>query len=115
MFEPGSRPPDADVVDLSGTPRKLHGFRRRSHVLVLSYPSGRADALAARHLAEAQFWTWLQVAFVRPAAPGIPPGNHLVSRWGGVIASYPAGDWDKDLIESDLLRWEARDCCEAGA
>jgi hypothetical protein len=115
VFEPGSRPPDADVLDLSGTPRRLHEFRRRSHVLVLFTPSAEGAALAARHRDESQFWTWLQVAFVRPAAPGIPPGLHLVSRWGAVIASYPVGGWDKDLIESDLLRWEARDCCESGS
>lgn len=114
MFEPGSRPPDADLRDLSGAPRRLHEFRRRSHVLVLVDPSADEARLRERHRDEAQFWTWLQVAFAVPAGPGLPPGNHLVSRWGGVIASYPAGAWDRNLIEADLLRWEARDCCESG-
>ena len=116
MLEEGSRPLDLEVCDLQGNPRRLHSFRRKSHVVLLWDPAaGEAEwaARRERRAAEAQRWTWLQAETVVPVDPSrdLPPGNFLISRWGRVIAVYPPGPWDLDRIEKDLLTFEARDSC----
>jgi len=118
MVQPGAMTPDLEVERLRGGAKRLHDFRRRSHVLLVVDPDGSPAARAAREqraAEEAQRWTWLQTELVRPAvadAPGWPAGNHLLSRWGRLIASYPPGPWDLARIEDDLLHWEAQDCCD---
>jgi len=116
VLQEGSRPLDLDVVDLQGNPRKLHSFRRRSHAVLLWDPAADLAAWRERRAAEAQRWTWLQAETVVPAAPpqDLDPGIYLVSRWGTVIAVHPAGPWDLDRIERDLLTFEARDSCGTG-
>ena len=119
MLVEGATPPDLDVLDLQGRPRKLHSFRRRSHVVLLWDPAaGDAERAAwrERRAVESQQWTWLQAEAVVPAAPpaDLAPGTYLVSRWGRVIAVHPAGPWDMDRIERDLLTFEARDSCGTG-
>jgi len=117
MYEEGTSAGDREVNDLHGKPRNLREFRRRAHVVLLWDPSAGAVELAAwleRRQAESQRWTWLQAEAVVPAAPpaGLAPGTYLISRWGKVIAIYPAGPWDMDRIERDLLTFEAQDCCD---
>ena len=118
MLQEGSRPLDLDVVDLQGNGRRLHSFRRRSHVVLLWDPAATEADRAAwreRRAAESQRWTWLQAETVVPAAPppDAAPGIYLVSRWGRVIAVHPPGPWDMDRIERDLLTFEAQDSCGA--
>jgi hypothetical protein len=111
---------DVDVTDLRGTSRRLKEFRRRTHVLLIWDP-GADDARRAawRDLRAEQDrrWIWLaaEVA-VATSAPGtLPPGMHLVSRWGGLVKSWPPGIWDLEAVEQELLTWEARDGCDLGA
>jgi hypothetical protein len=119
MLQEGSRPLDLEVFDLQGNPRRLHSFRRRAHVVLLWDPSAKDAERAAwreRRVAEAQRWTWLQAELVVPADPpkDLGPGIYLISRWGRVIAVHPAGAWDLDRVERDLLTFEAQDSCGAG-
>ena len=110
----GEATPDLEVLRLRGGSKRLHEFRRRAHVLLVVDPAGDAAVHEARAQEEAARWTWLQAELVRPAvdAPGWPAGNHLISRWGRVIVSYPPGPWDLARVEDDLLHWEAQDCCD---
>ena len=83
MLQEGSRPLDLDVVDLQGNARRLHSFRRRSHVVLLWDPAATEADRAAwreRRAAESQRWTWLQAETVVPAAPppDAAPGIYLV-------------------------------------
>jgi hypothetical protein len=109
--------PDRDVLDLQGRPRRLKEFRRRSHVLLYWNPAGDAEAWAKAREAESQRWTWLQTALVRPAAPpeDVPPGIHLISRWGDLVESFPPIPWSTDRLEEEILRFEDRDCCDIQA
>jgi hypothetical protein len=119
MLEIGARPIDLEVVDLQGNPRRLHAFRRKSHVVVLFDPAATEADLAARRerrAAESQRWTWLQAETVVPAGPppNLAPGIYIVSRWGRVIAVHPPGPWVLERIEKDLLTFEAQDSCGTG-
>jgi hypothetical protein len=108
---------DRDVLDLRGQARRLKEFRRRCHVVLYWDPAADVEAWTNARLPEAQRWIWLQAELVRPAAPpaDVAPGIHLVSRWGTLIASLPPSPWDTDRIEEELLRFEARDCCDLQA
>ena len=113
----GAKTGDLAVNDLLGRARDLREFRRRTHVVLLWDPTaGPADLAAwrARREAESQRWTWLQAEAVVPVVPptDTPPGNYLISRWGSVIAVHPAGAWDMERIEKDLLTFESQDCCD---
>lgn len=103
---------DMGVETLDGVRRRLRDYRRRSHVLLLVDGPERREAQEARAREESGRWIWLSTVLVRPEAPGLPAGNHLISRWGDLIASYPPGAWDLKRIEDDLLHWEAQDCCD---
>jgi hypothetical protein len=116
-MQPGARPPDYETTDLFGTPRRLHSFRRKTHVVLLWNPDLRTEDLVRlkeRRAAEAQRWTWLQAEALLPAAAlqGVEPGIYLINRWGHVLAVHPPGDWDMDRIERDLLTFESQDCCD---
>lgn len=103
---------DRDVLDLRGATRRLKEFRRRSHVVLWWDPAGDVEAWTRERTAEAQRWIWLQAELVRPSPPhDLAPGIHLVSRWGELIASLPPSPWSTDVLEDELLRWEARDSC----
>ncbi len=110
-------PLDFEVETLRGETKRLHQYRRRSHVLLIVDPEDgpeRRKAQRTLHDQQSQTWTWLQTVLVRPAEapPGLEPGNHLVDRWGRLIASYPPGLWDLARIEDDLLHWEDRNGCD---
>lgn len=111
-MDKGATPPDVAVETLDGAPRRLRDFRRRSHVLLLVDAPERRAAQEAQAREEAQRWTWLSTVLVRPTTSDLSPGNHLISRWGQVIASYPPGPWSLARIEDELLHWEAQDCCD---
>ena len=112
MWEKGSPVADVEVETLDGRPARLRDYRRRSHVLLLVDAPERREAQNAQAHEERPRWIWLSTVLVRPTAEGLPPGNHLVSRWGDLIASYPPGPWDLARIEDELLHWEAQDCCD---
>jgi len=60
VLEEGTSAGDREVIDLSGRPRTLREFRRRSHVVLLWDPAaGEAELAAwrARRAAESQQWT----------------------------------------------------------
>lgn len=106
---------DREVLDLEGRPRRLKEFRRRSHVLLWHDPAGDAEAWTKARLAEAQRWIWLQTVLLRPLSPDLPPGIHFVSRWGDLVASFPATPWDSARLEEEILRFDDRDCCDLSA
>jgi hypothetical protein len=117
MLTVGARPQDYPTADLAGTPRALHSFRRKTHVLLVVVPAATEAEKAAwrdRRAAEAQRWTWLQAEALVPVEPlaGVDPGLYLISRWGYVLAIHPPGLWDMDRIERDLLTFESQDCCD---
>lgn len=117
MLTVGARPQDYPTTDLAGTPRALHSFRRKTHVLLIVVPAATQAEQAAwrdRRAAEAQRWTWLQAEALVPVEPlaGVDPGLYLISRWGYVIAIHPPGPWDMDRVERDLLTFESQDCCD---
>lgn len=116
-MKPGARPPDCAARDLFGNARRLHEFRRKAHVVLLWDPEAtdaQREQWARKRAEEAQRWTWLQAEALVPAEPLRPvdPGIYLISRWGHVIAVHPAGAWDMDRIEEDLLTFESQDCCD---
>ena len=116
MLKRGDRPQDYPAADLSGKPQALHGYRRKAHVLLIVQPTSteaERSAWREKRAAESQRWTWLQAEALAPAAPLVDfdPGLYLISRWGAVIAVYPAGLWDMDRIEKDLLTFESQDAC----
>ncbi|HEV3027948.1 MAG TPA: hypothetical protein VG457_10270 [Planctomycetota bacterium] len=113
----GSRPLDHETIDLFGKARRLHEFRRKSHVVLIWDPAATPAQKAAwseRRRVEGQRWTWLQAEALIPrdALDGIEPGTYLISRWGQVIAVHPPGLWDMDRVERDLLTFESQDCCD---
>jgi hypothetical protein len=117
MLTAGARPLDYETTDLFGKPHRLHDFRRKAHVVLLCDPDASPERRARwteRRAAEGQRWTWLQAeALIPTGRPAeIEPGIYLISRWGHVIAVHPAGDWDMDRIERDLLTFESQDCCD---
>ena len=105
---------DRDVLDLRGQPRRLKEFRRRKHVVLYIDPAADVEAWTRAREAEAQRWMWLEAELMRPAGPmeDVGPGIHLISRWGELVASLPASPWDTDRLEEEILRVEARDCCD---
>lgn len=116
-MKPGDRPPDYPTTDLFGHPRRLHEFRRKSHVVLLCDPAATAEQRTRwteRRAAESQRWTWLQAEALVPAAipEGVAPGTYLINRWGHVLTVHPPGPWDMDRIERDLLTFESQDCCD---
>lgn len=113
----GARPLDCDTVDLFGKPHQLHSFRRKTHVVLLWDPKASPEERAqwkAKRSDEGQRWTWLQAEALVPvgALSTVEPGTYLISRWGHVIAVHPAGVWDMDRVEKDLLTFESQDCCD---
>jgi len=117
MLTVGARPQDYPTTDLAGTPRGLHSFRRKTHVVLIVVPTATDAEKAAwreRRAAEAQRWTWLQAEALVPVGTpvDVDPGLYLISRWGQVIAVHPPGAWDMDRIERDLLTFESQDCCD---
>jgi hypothetical protein len=117
VLKPADRPPDYECADLNGVPRRLHEFRRKTHVVLICNPEATPAQRAlwkARRTAESQRWTWLQAEALVPLAPlpDTEPGIYLIARWGHVITMHPPGDWDMDRIEKDLLTFESQDCCD---
>ena len=115
-MRPGARPPDSAAVDLFGKARRLHEFRRKTHVILLWDPTATAaqrEQWARKRTEEGQRWTWLQAEALVPAEPlsQVDPGTYLISRWGYVIAVHPPGGWDMDRVEKDLLTFESQDAC----
>jgi hypothetical protein len=112
-FEKGAPVPDMPVFDLSGQGKRLSGFRRKEHVILVNEAPDRWEKLRGEADADRQRWTWLKVAFVRPAdGSKLAPGTYVVSRWGNFLEFYATGAWDFDKIEKDLLYFEASDCCD---
>ena len=112
MWEKGSPVADVEVETLDRVRRRLRDYRRRSHVLLLVGGPESREAQDARAREESRRWIWLSTVLARPTDFGLPPGNHLISRWGELISTYPPGPWDVKRIEDDLLHWEAQDCCD---
>jgi len=116
MLKPGDRPSDYACADLNGVARKLHEFRRKTHIVLIWNPEAtpaQRELWKSRRAAESQRWTWLQAEALTPAsAIDTEPGTYLINRWGNVVTMYPPGDWDMDRIEKDLLTFESQDCCD---
>jgi len=115
MWERGALIPNWTVTDQEGAVYRLWDFRQRVHLVLIVDPSassqtrqGWVEAFAR----EREKWDWLQtrVLVLSSTPPDLPPGVHLISRYGHYMTTLPLNAWSSADIEKEFIYYEARHC-----
>ncbi len=110
MIEKNKLVPDIEITDLSGEKFRLWDFRQKTHLLVL-FGAGAAEAKAKLD-EKKKIMDWLGLRIIAGGAPPaeFPAGAAAIDKFGRLIATYPLTDDLGDIVEKDLIYYEAKHC-----
>jgi len=110
MIQNNKLVPDVEITDLSGQKLRLWDFRQKTHLLVL-FGAGAAEAKTKLD-DKKKIMDWLGLRVIASGAPpeGFPTGALAIDKFGQVINTYPFTDDLADVVEKELIYYEAKHC-----
>ena len=107
--------PNWTVEDQSGAAHRVWDYRQKAHLALIYDPTASSQTRERWQAAiqtDKKQWEWLQTTLlvVRKAPEEMSPGVYLIDRYGHLLSYFSLDHWNFDILEKELIYYEARHC-----